>query len=352
MPGAPNPYDDMPERAFWRPAVSHRAPHEIMDLASPKSRLNRAQRIATAGSCFAQHISRRLEAGDYRVMDMEPAPTWLQRDHWPRFGYGVYSARYGNIYSAAQLRQLVARSLGQLEPEEPVWERDGRFHDPFRPTIEDGGFASENEARLSRAAHLAAVKRMLYTMDVFIFTLGLTESWTSRADGAVFPVCPGVAAGTFDADRYVFRNADYTEVVRDLGWTLRLLSRIRPEVRIILTVSPVPLVATASDHHVLTATSYSKSVLRAAAGFLADTMESVDYFPSYEMITAPAFGGRFYERNMREVSPEGVDFVMRAFFAAYCPGESEPRPGRSTAPPPADPRNAEAVVCDEILLER
>ena len=40
---------------------------------------------------------------------------------------------------------------------------------------------------------------------------------------------------------------------------------MNPKARLVLTVSPVPLAATASGSHVLPATIYSKSVLRAAA---------------------------------------------------------------------------------------
>ncbi len=42
--------------------------------------------------------------------------------------------------------------------------------------------------------------------------------------------------------------------------------RINPQPRFILTVSPVPLVATMSGSHVSPASIYSKSVLRAPAG--------------------------------------------------------------------------------------
>ncbi|WP_428660504.1 GSCFA domain-containing protein [Reyranella sp.] len=52
--------------------------------------------------------------------------------------------------------------------------------------------------------------------------------------------------------------------------------RRRPGVRFLLTVSPVPLKASASQNHVLAATTYSKSVLRAVAGQLADTYDDVD----------------------------------------------------------------------------
>ena len=34
---------------------------------------------------------------------------------------------------------------------------------------------------------VASVEPQLNTLDIFVFTLGLTEAWESRIDGAVFP---------------------------------------------------------------------------------------------------------------------------------------------------------------------
>ncbi len=63
----------------------------------------------------------------------------------------------------------------------------------------------------------------------------------------------------------------------------------------------------------------------------------VDYFPSYEIITHPAYGGRFFARNLRSVLPEGVDHVMAQFFrdqSASFDGEAVGR--ESGATPPED----------------
>ena len=84
--------------------------------------------------------------------------------------------------------------------------------------------------------------------------------------------------------------------------------------KFILTVSPVPLTATAVNQHVLISTIYSKSVLRAAAGEIYMRHEYVDYFPSYELITNAFFPTSHFEDNKRNVKSESVDLVMNAFF--------------------------------------
>ncbi|MES2303044.1 MAG: GSCFA domain-containing protein, partial [Pseudomonadota bacterium] len=83
------------------------------------------------------------------------------------------------------------------------------------------------------------------------------------------------------------------------------------------TVSPVPLVATAENRHALVATTYSKSVLRVVAEEVARTDSRVEYFPSYEIITGSYSRGRYFESDLRSVTPEGVAHVMRVFMKHF-----------------------------------
>jgi hypothetical protein len=78
-------------------------------------------------------------------------------------------------------------------------------------------------------------------------------------DGAVFPLCPGVLGGTFDKRRHEFVNLDVEDVVADVTAFVSELRAVNPEARVILTVSPVPLIATAEPRHVLVSTIASKS---------------------------------------------------------------------------------------------
>src|ERR1700741_3155710 len=102
-----HPYHDLPWTAFWRKAVADQRPATISRLWDPKYPINKPDRIATFGSCFAQHISRALVAQNYNWFDAE-APDPEQRFEVSRDrGYGIFSARTGNIYTAAALRQWV-----------------------------------------------------------------------------------------------------------------------------------------------------------------------------------------------------------------------------------------------------
>ena len=61
-----------------------------------------------------------------------------------------------------------------------------------------------------------ATRRAFEKMDVFIFTLGLTEAWLDRRDGAVFPLAPGVVGGEEETANVEFCNFDEVQVYEDL----------------------------------------------------------------------------------------------------------------------------------------
>ncbi|SFJ72533.1 GSCFA domain-containing protein [Celeribacter neptunius] len=312
-----SPYDHLPSSAFWRSGVAEQDPAAIETLYVPKFPVTPDMRIMTAGSCFAQHVHRNLAARDWAVVDTEPAPAEMAMEDRARHGYGLYSARYGNVYTVRQMLQLLREAAGEVTPAEPVWQRDGRFFDAQRPNIEPTGFESAEAVMEARNSHLRAVREAIGQAEVLVFTLGLTECWQHRDSGTVYPTAPGTLAGTYDPDIYMFRNFTLPEVRDDLIALRDHVTACAPGIKMVLTVSPVPLTATATGGHVLPAAAYSKAVLRGAAGEMAQRFEDVDYVPSFEVITNPAAKGRYYKANLRSVTEEGVAAAMRMFFAAH-----------------------------------
>ena len=180
----------------------------------------------------------------------------------------------------------------------------------------------------------------------------------SKEDGAVFPVAPGTGGGDWDPSRYSFLNLSFPDIVADMEAVIARLRAINGDMHFIFTVSPVSIMATATPDHVVVANTYSKSLLRAAAGHLAETYPFVDYFPGYEITTSPPMRAMFYKHtDMRTVSSAGVRHVMEHFFAEHS-GPTPVRPrvkvGGSTAvtppaAPPTAPEESERVLCDEEL---
>ncbi|GAB3379120.1 GSCFA domain-containing protein [Lysobacter fragariae] len=347
-----NPYKHLNDHQFWRRAVAGVERFRFDPVVQTRFRIGASQSVATAGSCFAQHISNRLSRIGFNYLVTERGDH-LDASSRKELNYGVFSARYGNIYTSRQLLQLLQECQGERAPAEGAWLRDdGRYVDALRPQITPAGYASEEEVKAARAEHLAAVREMFATCDIFVFTLGLTEAWRSRIDGTVYPLAPGVAGGSFDPERHEFINLDVNDVLQDMRQFMAGFKKINPRSRMILTVSPVPLIATYEDRHVLVATTYSKSVLRVVAETLYRNNPAwVEYFPSYEIITGNYNNSAYYEADYRGINSIGVDHAMRCFLEHYTNQGQKPALAPKATAVVAPAPDAE-VVCDEEAIDQ
>jgi hypothetical protein len=350
---AVNPYRGLPSYQYWRSGVADVGLGQFDPVEAVKFQISPSDKISTLGSCFAQHLARHIHKSGYNYLVTEPLGADEEPTDAASLMASQFSARYGNVYTVRQALQLLDRANG-WEPSDAIWEREGRFYDAFRPNVFAGGFETKDDLVAARNTHLNAVKRVFTESNVVVFTLGLTEAWVSAIDGAVYPIAPGVVASSIDESKHNFKNFRYQEVLSDLfAWCLRI-REMNPKVQILLTVSPVPLNATYVSQNVWTSTTYSKSVLRAAAGDVSQELPFVDYFPSYEIVTCPQVQGRYFEDDLREVKEIGVRHVMRVFSRHYLAGSS--RTEKLTQNPPrTNPSRAigiSDVFCDEDLLDQ
>ena len=352
------PYSGLPDRQFWSKDPGITVPEDFDPVTAVPFTISNTDRVVTAGSCFAQHLAKGLELAGFNHFVTEAAHPMFSARLAARYNYGAFSARYGNVYTARQFLQLLHRAYGEFDPQAVFWPKgaQGRVVDPFRPQIQPEGFVSLDELLADRVQHFAAIRYAVEQADVLVFTLGLTEAWEDSRDGAVFPLAPGVAGGVYVPELVRFRNFDLDETKADLLAALAFVRARNPKLRLMLTVSPVPLNATYEDQHVFVSTAYSKAVLRCAAEAAARALPQCAYFPSYEIITAPQIRGRYYGPDCREVLPAGVAHVMKTFFRHFA-GEGEApvnseRPARLIAGEihRAEMQRVIDVLCDEEAI--
>ncbi len=67
---ASSPYEGLDKRSYWRSGVVDSHPLKMPDLYRRKFELRADDKIATAGSCFAQHIARAMRGKGYEVLDV------------------------------------------------------------------------------------------------------------------------------------------------------------------------------------------------------------------------------------------------------------------------------------------
>ena len=348
---AMNPYERLPSKAFWKPAVAQRSMFDIEELWDPKFFVRKHNTFVTFGSCFAQHIGNALKSRGFNWLSTESAPFGMLDTSAKAFNYDVFSARTGNIYTTSLLKQWTEWALEEKPVPKVSWMKDDRYFDPFRPRIEPNGFASPEELRASLLRATQAFRRSIEQANFFVFTLGLTESWVNTKEGYEYPVCPGTLAGEYDAGQHQFVNQQFNDIHASLTDAFAMMKKLNPSLRLLLTVSPVPLTATNSGKHVAVATMASKSVLRAVTDQMSTENEHVDYFPSYEIINSPVFKSTFFEPNMRGVNPYGVNFVMDTFFKCLEGKFGKYPTSKADTETAAHEASVEASHCEEELLE-
>ena len=229
MSGPRHPYVGKPDFQFWKSAPGSRDPAELDPVAGTSFRIGTADRVVTAGSCFAQHVARHLVMAGLNHHVTEPGHPMLPPEIRAEFNYGVFSARYGNLYTTRQLRQLLERAYGAFEPLADFWERpDGRVADPFRPQIQPKGFVSRAEARLDRRAASRRRPPRLRGDGCLRLHPRPDRGLGGPRDGAVFPLAPGVAAGRYDPDLHRFQNFGATEVIEDLNRSIEAIRARNP----------------------------------------------------------------------------------------------------------------------------
>ncbi|MBX9930441.1 MAG: GSCFA domain-containing protein [Methylobacterium sp.] len=347
-----NPYSNLPAERFWRKVVTNVPPFAVDPRPFGTFAIGRNDRVATGGSCFAQRVAEALREAGFNYYITERAPAGMATDEAQARQFGTFSARYGNLYYTRQFTQLFDRAFGSFTPALSSWLReDGRYVDPFRPTVEPAGFATEADLLAAREEHFEQVRELFRTLDVFVLTLGLTEGWRYRADGSALPLAPGIAGGTFDPALYECVNAGAAEVRSDLQGFLDRLWSVNPAARVIFTVSPVPMIATYMDRHVMVSNSYSKSVLRVAAGEVCDTDDPrTVYFPAYDLVTSNVNAARYYNEDLRTINDAGVRHVMRSFLATFA--QDRAAPAQAVNGIGGEFARTVGVICDEEEIER
>ncbi len=253
-----HPYRSQPARAFWSRAVSqgfeaHDVPNDTTSL------FESGDRVMTAGSCFASNLIPWIEASDATYVRTEVLPPRLAAMP-ENLGYRTFSAAYGNIYTARHLRQLLQRAYGEFQPVEDRWYEGDHVIDPFRPGLRYPA-VSDAEFDALTAQHLAGVRRAVESATVLVFTLGLTEAGSRPSTAASTPL-PGHHPG------HVRPGPPPVHQLHRLRGARRRRRRRRARA----TQQPVAprdphgvagaARATATDQHVLVATTYSKSALR------------------------------------------------------------------------------------------
>jgi hypothetical protein len=182
---------------------------------------------------------------------------------------------------------------------------------------DEKGSLNDWEPELERETYKAALENAT----CFVFTLGLAEVWEDLNTGKVF--WRGIPEQIFVENRHHFRLSTVSENASNILLMIELIRKINPMAPVVLTLSPVPLKATFSEHSCVTSDCVSKSTLRLAIHeVIGKSLPNIHYWPSFEVVKwlgchlpYPVYGTD--DNVIRHVSRYVVIQILHAFVTSY-----------------------------------
>lgn len=176
--------------------------------------------------------------------------------------------------------------------------------DKFRATVNPFG------VMYNPASILHTVERHLADHDAprtAVFTLGTNHVYILNETGEIVDNCRKRPQRLFtERELTVDQCAEY------LGKAISRLRGVNPDVRVVLTVSPIRY-AKYGFH----GSQLSKAVLLLAADKVVREYDGVEYFPAYEIVNDELRDYRFYREDMLHPSDQAVEYIWQRFGDTY-----------------------------------
>ena len=240
--------------------------------------------LLTVGSCFSDVIGQRLRDHKFQVM-VNP---------------------FGTIFHPGVACQLLEMALeGKTPATDTFIQLEGRW---VSSLLHSSIHAESPEALQERLQELfGAVKQQLLKAKALMLTAGTAFLYIHEASGL------GVA-NCHKQPQKLYRKhlSSLEELHASFVSFYQKLQKANPNIRILLTVSPVRHIK-----DTLELNSVSKASLRLAVHQWCEQFEQLSYFPSYELLNDDLRDYRFYGRDMLHPSEEAEDYVWQKFASTF-----------------------------------
>jgi hypothetical protein len=281
-------------------------------VVSPAFKIQDDWNVYAIGSCFARGVEKAMIADGFNVVSAAKDFEEFERTH-----EGVQQLGFTNKYTTHSILNELKWALvpGEDCPENSVVDLEGGISvDPhINPTLTPAG----REETLRRRALITDVQRRITSCQLVVITLGLVECWKDNEADTFLNMSPTKDMMDKYPGRYSLHVLGYHENKENLDQIYDILKEYgHPDLHIIVTVSPVPLLATFTGRDVVIANTYSKSVLRVVAEEWAVDKDDVGYFPSFEIVNNSQRDVA-WANDLRHVQPEVVNSIMNQLVECY-----------------------------------
>jgi hypothetical protein len=247
-------------------------------------KINHQQNILTIGSCFSDEMGNRL-------VDLK---------------FNGLINPFGVIFNSYSIYNLIVRSLNKEYFTITDVHQNGEQFFCFDVHSSFNSLAKEDILNhLNQTIDL--VHNQLLSCDVLILTLGTSWVYQNKQTNQIVANCHKVEAKQFDK---ILLSTE--ENFKSLDLIISELIKLRPQIKIITTVSPVRHIKDGMVEN-----NVSKARLIDALYQLNYKYEEVDYFPSYELIMDDLRDYRFFKSDLIHPSEQAVEYIWEKFVETY-----------------------------------
>ncbi|MBP5360320.1 MAG: GSCFA domain-containing protein [Bacteroidaceae bacterium] len=181
---------------------------------------------------------------------------------------------------------------------------DGRWYNWMAASVVHGNSREECDRALTYALQLTAQR--LNNLTVLMLTFG-TDHYYSLKDNHVVANCHKMPSTMFEE-----RIMTTDEIVSRFDKACRRLTALRPELKIIVSISPYRYLK-----YGLHTSQLSKARLLLATDEIQKRHSEVHYFPAYEIMNDELRDYRFYAADMVHPSETAEEYIWQTFCDHY-----------------------------------
>jgi len=154
----------------------------------------------------------------------------------------------------------------------------------------------------------------------------VAAAFFDRETGAFVLPRPSALNSRALAEKYKFRTASVQENVDNVLYLINFIRSISPDIKIVVTVSPVPILASFEFESAVQADCLSKSTMRLVAHEVVNNsnIENILYWPSFEVFRwAGSNASNYYAADdgaAWHVSEDKVAGTIKAFVDMFSAG--------------------------------
>lgn len=256
----------------------------VVSPGSSSAKMGLSDKILTIGSCFADVIGSRLHLNK---LDVTANP-------------------FGVLYNPHSIFKAVRYAIFNESPAPHTFlqQQDVCLNYDFHSEVSS---LEPRKLHVQLQEIIGASHYFLSQAQWLIITFGSAWTYERNDTGEIVANCHKMPVQLFS--KSLLREPD---VIASFDSMYADLLKINPQIRIILTVSPVRHIK-----ETLELNSVSKSILRTACHTLTEKYSVVEYFPAYEIMMDDLRDYRFYKEDMIHPTEMAEDYIWQKFAARH-----------------------------------